>query len=469
MAMQTTVHEKHKKYKKYKKTIKVSIVTLPILIVIYLGVSMYFSNHFYYGFAINGIDASCKTVEEVDTEMLTKSKTYTLDLKERNGVKEQIKANEIGLKYNVKDKIQALKESQNSFTWIFSFFSPKTSEMNGIVKYDDKLLKERVDKLAVSDSKKIIEPKDASFKYSDKGYVIVKEVKGNKVDSKQLYANLVSAIIKGEATVDLEAKNSYINPKYTSTSQKVKNAKILLNKYTTSKITYTFAGGEEVLDGSTIHNFLGVDKNLEITFDKDKMNNYVNKVDNNYNTYGKQRDFATSLKTTVKVSGGDYGWLVNRSGEVNDLIVAIKGGQTIKKEPHYTQTAASHDINDIGSTYVEINLKKQHLWFYKNGSLVVQGDVVTGGVSDHHETPKGVYALKYKEKNATLKGEGYSQPVDVFMPFNGGIGIHDLASRHSFGGSVYLTNGSHGCINCPPSLAKTIYNNIDDNTPVICY
>ncbi|MBU3202243.1 L,D-transpeptidase/peptidoglycan binding protein [Clostridium estertheticum] len=453
-----------------KKTIKVSIVTLPILIVIYLGISMYFSNHFYYGFVINGIDASCKTVEEVDTEMLTKSKTYTLDLKERNGVKEQIKANEIGLKYNVKDKIQALKESQNSFTWIFSFFSPKTSEMNGIVTYDDKLLKERFDKLAVSDSKKIIEPKNVSFKYSDKGYVIEKEVKGNKVDSKQLYANLVSAIVKGETTIDLEAKNYYINPKYTSTSQKVKNTKILLNKYITSKITYTFAGGEEVLDGATIHNFLGVDENLEITFDKDKMDDYVKKVDNNYNTYGKQRNFATSLGTTVKVSGGDYGWLVNRSGEVNDLIVAIKGGQTIKKEPHYTQTAASHDINDIGSTYVEINLTKQHLWFYKNGSLVVQGDVVTGDVSKNHATPAGVYVLKYKEKNATLKGEGYSTPVDVFMPFNGGIGIHDASWRNNkFGKNIYLTNGSHGCINSPPILAKTIYNNIKAGTPVVCY
>ncbi|MBU3092721.1 L,D-transpeptidase [Clostridium sp. CF011] len=43
------------------------------------------------------------------------------------------------------------------------------------------------------------------------------------------------------------------------------------------------------------------------------------------------------------------------------------------------------------------NLARQHLWFYKNDSLIVQGDVVTGGVSNHHQTPTGVWKLKYKQ------------------------------------------------------------------------
>jgi len=451
------------------KSMKVRIIYFSVFLLLYLAISIYFSNHFYYGSEINGINASGKTVEEVDKEMSSKCEIYILELQERNGAKEQIKAADIGLKYNAKDKIQVLKDSQNSFTWIFSLFNPKNSEIDGIVTYDEKLLKERFDKLSFLDSKKIIEPQNASFKYSDKGYVIVNEVKGNKVNSKPLFANVVNAILKGETTVNLETKNYYINPKYTSTSSKVKNTKILLNKYIASKITYTFTGGKEVLDGSIVHNWLGVNKNLGITFDKNKMETYVEKLDDNYNTFGKEREFVTSVGATIKVSGGDYGWLVDRTGEVKDLIVAIKGGQTITKIPRYTQTALTHNVNDIGNTYVEINMTKQHLWFYKNGSLIVQGDVVSGNVSINDATPTGVYKLKYKEKNATLNGEGYSVPVNVFMPFNGGIGIHDARWRNNFGGSIYLTNGSHGCINSPPNLAKTIYDNIDANTPIICY
>jgi len=454
---------------KYKQPIKISIISFSIALVIYLGMSIYFSNHFYFGSVINGINASGKTVAQVDKELSSKGKTYTLELDERNGVKENIKATDIGLKYNSNGKIQNLKDSQNSFTWIYAVFNPKASEISGLVTYDEKLLKERFNKLSCFDSKKIIEPKNPSFKYSDTSYVIIKEVMGNKVNSKPLYENVVNAILKGETTVNLETKKYYINPKYTSKSKEALNTKILLNKYVASKITYTFTGGKEVIDGSVIHNWLGVNQNLEVTFDKDKISTYVRKLDDNYNTFGKERKFATSLGTTVNVSGGDYGWLVNRTGEIADLIVAIKGGQTVTKQPQYSQTAASHDVNDIGNTYVEINETRQHMWFYKNGSLIVQGDVVTGNVSQGHATPTGVWKLKYKVRNFVLKGPGYASPVDVFMPFNGGIGIHDASWRSVFGGSIYLNSGSHGCVNSPPSLAKTIFNNIDANTAVICY
>ncbi|MGH4122816.1 MAG: peptidoglycan binding domain-containing protein [Clostridium sp.] len=454
---------------KHKKSKKVGIITFSIFFALYLGISIYFSTHFYFGAVINNINASGKTVEELDKEISSKCETYTLELKERDGVSEQIKAADIDLKYNAKDKIQGLKNSQNSFTWIYGLFNQKHSEIYSIVTYDKKLLKERFDKLSCFDSKKVIEPQNASLKYSDLGYVIVNEVKGNKVNSKNLYTDVVNSVLKGKTVVNLETTNYYINPKYTSSSKEVINAKTLLNKYISSKITYTFSGGTKVLDGSIIHNWLGVTENLSILFNENEVENYVGELANNYNTYGKDRDFVTSVGTTVKVSGGDYGWLVDRTGEVNDLIVAIKGGQTITKEPNYTQTAVSHNINDMGNTYVEINMTKQHMWFYKNGAILVDGDVVTGDVSKKYSTPTGVYKLKYKEKNATLKGEGYSVPVNCFMPFNEGIGIHGASWRTAFGGSIYLTNGSHGCINSPDKLAITIFNNIDTNTPVICY
>ena len=98
----------------------------------------------------------------------------------------------------------------------------------------------------------------------------------------------------------------------------------MLNKYAASRITYTFTGGKVVIDGFIMHNWLGVNKKLEITFNKNKMDNYVDEMDNNYNTVGKERNFAISVGATVKVSGGDYGWVADRTGEVKDLIVAIK-------------------------------------------------------------------------------------------------------------------------------------------------
>ena len=456
---------------KHNKTIKISIIYFSIFFALYLGMAIYFSTHFYFGFKINGIDASGKTVGEIDKEMLAKSKIYKLELALRSGVKEQIKATDINLKYNsnVKGKIQDLKDSQNSFMWIYEIARQKDFEIDDIVTYDEKLLKERFDKLSCFDSNKVIEPKNPNFKYLETGYEIVPEVMGDKVRVEKLQTDARNAILKGETTINLETKNIYINPKYTSTSKEVINTKNLLNKYITTKITYTFTGGSEVIDKGAIHDWITVDDNLTILFDEDKIKSHLAKINDNYDTYGRTRDFATSLGTTIKVSGGDYGWLVDRKGEVSDLIAIIKAGQTIAKEPTYIQKGLTHEASDIGKTYVEINLTKQHMWFYKNGTLIADSDVVTGNLALNHGTPIGVYSLKYKTRNATLSGEGYSTPVDVFMPFNGNIGIHDASWKKAFGGNIYLTNGSHGCINTPPSVAKEIFNNIDANTPVICY
>lgn len=55
------------------------------------------------------------------------------------------------------------------------------------------------------------------------------------------------------------------------------------------------------------------------------------------------------------------------------------------------------------------------------------------------------------------------------MPFNGGVGIHDLQARYYFGGSVYNGAGSHGCINTPLAAVSLIYHYIDTGTPVIVY
>jgi hypothetical protein len=208
---------------------------------------------------------------------------------------------------------------------------------------------------------------------------------------------------------------------------------------------------------------------MEISFDENKIRNYVYRISSIFNTFGNTRNFVTTSKKTVQVSGGNYGWIVNNAKEVKDLIEIVKNGQDATKEPAFSQTAMVKGSNDIGNTYVEVNLTKQHEWFYKNGALIVEGDVVTGNVSNNTGTPVGTYVLNYKEKNATLKGEDYSSPVDYWMPFNGNIGIRDASWRSEFGGNIYMTNGSHGCVNSIYNVAKTIFENIDPGTPIVVY
>ena len=104
--------------------------------------------------------------------------------------------------------------------------------------------------------------------------------------------------------------------------------------------------------------------------------------------------------------------------------------------------------------------------FLFNSRYKLLGNIVTGNVSSGHTTPSGIYSLKYKQRDAVLRGQGYASPVTFWMPFNGGIGMHDAGWRSEFGGNIYKTNGSHGCINSPYALAKSIFDNIEEGSLV---
>ena len=455
--------------KKHKKIVIGIAISICALLVIYFGMAIYFMNHFYFGSAINCISVSGKNVVEVNNQMALELQKYTLNLKERGGKSEEIKAHEVGLKYNSDGQFMIFKQRQNPYKWISAFFNSEASRIVEGVKYDKKLLKERVDALSCFNSSNIIEPKNPSFKYTNSGYVIVGEVEGNKVNKDILFEYVADAILKGKATIELEAINCYVRPQYTSNSQKIIDTKNILNKYVFSKVTYTFGKDKELLDGSTINKWLTVDEKFEVTFDEKEVKKYIDVLSKSYNTIGEKREFVSSSGRTINVVGGDYGWSINKAKETKALTTAIKEGKTIEKEPAYIQTALSHGNNDIGNTYVEIDLTKQHLWFYKNGSLIAEGDVVTGNVSANHSTPGGIYKLKYKQKNAVLRGPDYAAPVTFWMPFNGGIGIHDASWRSVFGGKIYKDDGSHGCINSPYYLAKSIFDNIETGIPVVCY
>ena len=143
----------------------------------------------------------------------------------------------------------------------------------------------------------------------------------------------------------------------------------------------------------------------------------------------------------------------------------------MEREPVYSYKGVGRDGTNDLLEYVEINITQQHLWFYKNGQLVVESNVVTGNVSKKQETQTGIFPIAYKQSPATLipSNETNGTPVQYWMPFYDGQGLHDASWRTAFGGNIYQTNGSHGCVNLPPAVAAAIYDNIDTGTPVILY
>lgn len=444
-------------------------VTLLVIIAVYLGFTLHFKSRFYFGSYINGINYSNKTVSEVEDSISKDTADYVLQIKGRDNLTDIISADDIDYAYVSDGSIQKLKDAQNPFKWIFSMFSKNSNDMQVTTTYDEDKLDAKIQSLKFFQSENNVAPTDAHTEYKGNSYKIVPETLGSKVKRNKLTKAVKSAIQNGDKKLSISKAGCYTEPSVTSDSNKLKELVNTLNKYAKVKITYNFEYTTEVVDSSYIRDWMEPDDKLEVNFNLEKVRSYIDSIAKIYNTYGKTRDFVDHDGKVIEISGGDYGWLINRADEVEHLVSTIKEGKDATIEPIYSQSARSRAKNDIGDSYIEIDLSKQHVWVYENGKLVVDTDCVTGNSSQGHDTPSGIFQITYKEKDATLVGENYSSSVTYWMPFYYNVGLHDATWRNSFGGSIYKNNGSHGCVNLPFSAAEKVFHHIEKGTPVVVY
>lgn len=182
------------------------------------------------------------------------------------------------------------------------------------------------------------------------------------------------------------------------------------------------------------------------------------------------KNFVSNLATVYNIPGSLE---MDQTSEINYLTKLIASGSTeashtpvmnsLSGSTVSTQTAAAQFE---GQTYVDVSIGAQTLVYYVNGNPVLVSDLVTGNTSRHHDTPKGLFKIYNKQTGRTLKGTGYSAYVNYWMPFTGNYGLHDATWRKAFGGEIYKTNGSHGCVNMPKSMAEALYNMVSVGTPV---
>lgn len=446
------------------------LALIVILISGYLVAVKYYSNRFHKNTIINSIDCSNKTIEEAMELLKYEADHYVLTIKERNDIEEQILGSDIEFTISFGNSLDNLMEEQSPYAWITALGKKAEYEFPSMISFDENKLEQKIKELDAFDPSIFIEPNNAHISdYTEEGYTIVEETGGTKLKEKKVIGYIKEAVSNFEETISLEELGCYVKPTITSEDATLIALRDTLNLYTSTVLTYHFGDVTEVLDGSIIHTWLSINEDDQVVLDEEKVKDYVDYIGKNYNSFGRKRTFKTSYNKTITVTGGDYGWWLNRVAERQEIIEAIQLGTQSVKQPNYYQTAQQYGSDDIGNTYVEINLTAQHLFYYKDGVLIAESDFVSGNVAKGYATPVGTYGITYKERQATLVGEDYATPVDYWMPFNGNIGMHDADWRKDFGKNIYLKNGSHGCINLPPKIAQKIYENISKGAAVICY
>ena len=440
---------------------------------LYWHESLKYQTCFLPGTIVDGMDVTGKTASEVEDAITEQLKGYTLTINGREELSESITGESVGLYAEFDDTLEKAVAAQKPMNWGKYRFGKAVNEVNtdALLHYSSEMLDEAVAGLSCMDRENMREPQDARISDYDSvtgSYTIIKEDEGTELLEDKVKEAVATAIMSLAESVDLEEQGCYLAPSVTSEDEALKTACETMNKYVGAKITYKFGDKAETLNGNEIHNWLTVN-GTSVSVSESKAAEYVKNLASTCNTAYKPKTLKTSYGKTVTITTGNYGWKIDQAKETAALVSLIKNGEQTSREPEYSQKAASHSGNDYGNTYVEINLTAQHLYFYANGKLLVESDFVSGNAAKGWSTPAGAYSITYKQRNATLKGQGYATPVSYWMPFNGGIGLHDANWRKTFGGTIYKNGGSHGCVNLPPAVAKTIYENISAGDPVLCY
>lgn len=438
---------------------------------VYVGVSVFFIGHFLPHTTVNGTEVSLKNANTSEDIFKDKLTGYELTLIERGDKSEIISADDVGLGFVFNGEFKEMISSQNAFTWPAALFTKHEIQMDKLAEYDSSSFESVVNNLACMDESSWTASADSELgDYKDGSFTLTAAVYGTEIDTTKFNEAVGNALSEAADKIDLEESGCYVDPVITEDNEAGAEVLEAANSYAKGSATLDFGdGGQIVIDGNTVKDWISVGDDYSVTFDDDALHDYICEIAYKYNTIDKSKTLKTTTGQTVTVPAGDYGWKMNVSQTEELVKEALTSGEDYSGDAVWDSKANSHGDNDYGNTYVEINLSAQHLYYYVNGSLVIESDFVSGNPSNGNKTPGGAYAVTYTEKNAVLKGDNYETPVSFWMPFNGNIGMHDATWRSSFGGSIYKTNGSHGCVNLPYSAAKTIFEHISKGDAVLCF
>lgn len=314
------------------------------------------------------------------------------------------------------------------------------------------------------------------------GFVIQDNAE-NVLDTKKVSALILEAIEAGKKQVFLK-EDCYYKPEYSQEDKRILAEYEVLQNFcrrmvlditiqqkVVDTINWNVLADWILLDADGNYVY---DKGSNLVLDESKVKEYVAQLGKELTTYwGEDWEFVNHAGDIVSVPAGNFGRVLKTKELEKEILQAFANGETGSYELEFTfypESASEIEYGaGVGSSYVEVDLSEQHIYLYIDGTCVLDSPCVTGTVSKQMDTPSGVFYIEYKQRNRTLRGEDYATPVSYWMHFYNHCGFHDASWRKTFGGSIYLKNGSHGCVNMPPAKAKELYEQVYAGMPVVIY
>jgi len=444
----------------------------------YLATSKYFSKRFVFGTNVNGVDCSRKTLDEVEEVLQKQVEEYVITISGAGGTSEEIKGVDIDVTYVGYNQIKEAFAQQNAYLWPKSLINETKIDAAVVFEYNKEKLDTMISQLACVQTENQVAPEAATVVYQDGSFVIKEEVYGTQIDMTKLSEAIHGSVSAMSTSINLEETGCYVQPLFKKDSAEVIAARDEMNKYLNADITYQLESVEVKLSKDTFASWISVGTDMVPVISTDGAKEFTKKLSSAYNTADRGGTLITPTGEEVAISKAGYGRAVGTDQEVTQIVKEIKAGKAVVREPIFSRQATPEGQNLWGTTYAEVDLDMQHMWFIQDGAVAFECDIVTGVANSRLATPAGTYTILEKKENKILRGNimpngqrEYETPVDYWARITwSGIGFHDATWQAAFGGERYKQGyGSHGCINMPLDAAATFYNMVYVGCPVIIH
>lgn len=463
-----------------KKFFKIVFVIILLMAATLAGLIFVYTKTTDYGFeklpentSVNGIDCSGLSYDDAAAKLSREWNNRRIIITDSfNSVLGSF--TDFGFKYDISSQLEGLKKEYIIMAAANHYLKiPFDVSIAMIVSEYSDTFKEKVLAAPFLNKSNVTLSKDAYVDTSDPDFPIIKEVYGTKPDGDKFFRKLIHKIEAGQLHFIFDEKQYYSMPEITSESEELIQYQTYCRKYLKQRITYelgseTFTISPEQLDALMLDDYSGEP-------DKEAVKEYVSQLADKYDNVGITREFTSFSGKAISVSGGTYGWEIARKDETEQLIKDISSHEDVTRKPVYYLEGYGEYTNTMGDTYIDVDISKQVVKFYKDGTLVFSSKCVTGCRSTGHDTDIGSYYILNKVRDVVLRGDNgdgtqYESPVKYWLGVTwSGQGFHDADWRQTFGGSIWKNNGSHGCINMPPSKMPQLYELTETGTPVIMH
>lgn len=468
--------------KKKRKGLRIAIVIIVCVIIAGLGGTGYYlyeqanSGQFFASTKINDYDVSGMTCKEVLLMLVKEYSVPKVEIREKETEALTLTLEQMGYTIDQMELLNSIQDCmrEQNLGLLFSLLDGNSFEITVPFEYDETVFQAAVTSSAFAEAR--VASTDAVMKFDGTEYYIEPETYGNEFDDADLQvmvkdsADRLAAAERPMQDVVVDVPESfYYLPAVTQDDTEMNRTMKIYNSFCKANISLLFGEEKIVLDWSVIQPWIDMSAETP-TLNEDAVYDLVYEMAAKYDTLYYPREFTTSDGDVITFESSDYGYQLDKEGEAQQLIADIYSNTTVEREPLYNVKGYKRNgRDDLCGNYVEVNLTKQHIWLYKDGELITESDIVSGLPKDERETATGVFQIPYKKSPEVLKGDTWEADVTFWMPFHDGQGLHDATWRTAFGGKIYQTDGSHGCVNLPYETAETIYNTIGERYAIILY